>query len=305
MGNGIPALQAPRHPSPHPASFNSLRHLPRHSGESRNPRSQTPRDSALTPHCGQPLRQPKCVRDVDPGFRRGDGVGSAPLPSFRRTPESTQPNSQGQQVNSSLMATPTPSVIPASLPSFRHPFRHSGESRKPRHPPTPRDSASTPDDGQPLRRRRPRLSPPVNPGDGVGSAPRPSFRRKPESTYSNSQGQQVNSSLQATPTPPVIPPPPRHSGESRNPRTPTPRDSRSTPAEWQPPPLPSPQHPFRHSGESRNPRSQTPRDSALTPHCGQPLRQPKCVRDVDPGFRRGEGVGSAPLPSFRRKPEST
>ena len=115
-------------------------------------------------------------------------------------------------------------------PSFR---------RKPETtpPPTPRDSASTPDDGQPLRRRRPRLSPgrrsrvgppPViptkagihvlqlpgtagqlqptsNPHPSRHSATPPSFRRKPEPTYPNSQGQQVNSSRMATATPPVTP----------------------------------------------------------------------------------------------------
>ena len=59
-----------------------------------------------------------------------------------------------------------PSVIPP-------PFRHSGESRKPRHPPTPRDSASTPDDGQPLRGRGPRLSPPTRHSGGSRKPRRP------------------------------------------------------------------------------------------------------------------------------------
>ena len=145
----------------------------------------TPAFAASTPHCGQPLRQPKRGSDVDPGFRRGDGVGP-------------------------------------------HPTRHSGGSRNPRTP-TLRDSASTPHCGQPLRqpKRGSDVDPGFRRGDGVGPHPSPT---------------------------------PRHSGESRKPRTPT------------------------------------LRDSASTPLFGQPLRQPKRGRDVDPGFRRGDGVG----PSGRR-----
>ena len=136
----------------------------RHSSESRNPRNPTPRDSALTPHCGQPLRQPKRGRDVDPGFRRGDGVGSA-----------------------------TPSVIPAFAGNHATP--------------TPRDSPLTPHCGQPLRppKRVRDVDPGFRRGDGVGSAPLPSFRLSPESTQPNPQEQPANSSLMATATPPVTP----------------------------------------------------------------------------------------------------
>ena len=173
-------------------------HPTRHSGGSRNPRTPTLRDSASTPHCGQPLRQPKRGSDVDPGFRRGDGVG----PSGRRS-----------------------RAMPPNQPS-RPPLRHSGESRNPRTP-TLRDSASTPHCGQPLRQpKRVRdVDPGFRRGDGVGP------------------------------------------------------------------------HPSRHSGESRNPRTPTLRDSASTPLFGQPLRQPKRGRDVDPGFRRGDGVGPSGRPS--------
>ncbi len=138
-----------------------------------------------------------------------------------------------------------------------------------------------------------------------------------------------------TPPPhPVIPAKaatPRHSGESRHPSSfrrnpPPPPSFRRKPKPTSPPGVRLPaschrhRHPpsFRHhprlSGESRNPRRlSTLRDSASTPHCGHPLRQPKRAGDVDPGFRRGDGVGPSgrrskamtPIPSFGRKPEPT
>ena len=160
----------------------------------------------MTPACGQPLRPPKRGRDVDPDFHRGDGAGPPPHPSFRRTPESTRP-------------------------------------------PALRDSALTPARGQPLRqpKRGRDVDPDFHRGDGVGQGraiPHPSFRGR------------------------AIPHP----------------SFRPTPESTRPPAL---------------------RDSALTPACGQPLRQPKRERDVDPDFHRGDGVGPPPNPSFRRTPEST
>ena len=139
-----------RNPRPFPGArmpppFPYAAPLTRHSGESRNLRcSPTPKDSASTSDGGQLLRWPKCGRDVDPGFRRGDGVGP---------------------------------VCPPPLPYAAQPTRHSGESRKPRRPPTPKDSASTSDDGQLLRwpKRGGDVDPGFRRGDGVGPVCPPPF----------------------------------------------------------------------------------------------------------------------------------
>ena len=107
----------------------------RHSGESRNPRTQT-NHSSDTPALDTPrrLRQPKRERDVDPDFHRGDGVGP-----------------------------PLQPVIPA-------PTRHSGESRNPRT--QTNHSSDTPALDTPRRLRQPKRERDVDPdfhrGDGVG-----------------------------------------------------------------------------------------------------------------------------------------
>ncbi len=107
-----------------------------------------------------------------------------PLPSFRRKQESTHPPGLRS---------------PASCQRHRHPTRHSGESRNPRTP-TLRDSPlnstlrSTTETAEAWKGRGPRLSP----GRRSRAAPHPSFRRKPESTHPNPQGQRVDSTLRPT-----------------------------------------------------------------------------------------------------------
>ena len=113
---GSPCGSPRRHPPRHPAPPTRL------SGESRKPRRPpTLRDTASTPAHGQPLRQPKRGRDVDPDFHRGDGVGPPPHPSFRphppsfrRTPESTRPQLPRTTRNSQKPITPTHRTSPAS-----------------------------------------------------------------------------------------------------------------------------------------------------------------------------------------------
>ena len=200
---------------------------PRHSGESRKPRTPTLRDSPLTPDDGQPLRQPKRGRDVDPGFRRGDGVGSSghlssqteggsnpptrhlahppsaippPLPSFRRKPESTHPNPQGQPVNSTMRSTTETAEAwkergPRLSPGRRSraigaSFVSNGGRKQPPNPssrpplPSFRREAGIHGVGRPPGLRSPAKLPKTPP-------PHPSFRRKPEPTHPNPQGQPV------------------------------------------------------------------------------------------------------------------
>ncbi len=133
----------------------------------RTPNSKFPhppalRASALTPACGQPLRQPKRERDVDPDFHRGDGVG--PTQKSPKSPKSNEsqfkttppphstlrtlnskfphpPSPQGQRVDSSPRpTTETAEARKGRGPRFSSgrrgratpPTRHSGESRNPR-----------------------------------------------------------------------------------------------------------------------------------------------------------------------------
>ena len=83
----------------------------------RTPNSKFPhppalRASALTPACGQPLRQPKRERDVDPDFHRGDGVGpSQKSPKSPKSNESqfkTTPPPQFHTPHSQLQIPPPP-----------------------------------------------------------------------------------------------------------------------------------------------------------------------------------------------------
>ena len=161
---------------------------------------------------------------MDPGFRRGDGVGSSghlssqteggsnpptrhlahppsaippPLPSFRRKPESTHPNPQGQRVDSTLR--PTTEAAEAwkergpRLPPGRRSraigasFVSNGGRKQPPNPssrpPLPsfrRKQESTSPPRSPFARELPKTPP-----------PHPSFRRKPEPTHPNPQGQPV------------------------------------------------------------------------------------------------------------------
>ena len=193
---------------------------------------------------------------------------------------------------------------PPPLPSFRL----SPESTRPRRHPPPRPPHQTNPTPKITQIKRITVeaalvaaqAPPNLPSHP--RAPHPSFRRKPETTYPqlsktpsplqpngnshpsrlsgesrkprnpNSQEQPGNTSLTATPTPPVIP------TKAGNHATPTPRNSPATPAELQLSPHPSfrrkpestyPQlsktpsplqpngnsHPSRHSNESRKPRN--------------------------------------------------
>ena len=165
---------------------------------------------------------------------------------------------------------PSPtSVIPAKAGNHAPPFL----SRNQR--------ASTPADGQPLRLaearkgRGPRFSsgrrgraprhspsPPVIPAKAGNHAP------------PNPQGQRLDSRRRPTPEA-------AEAWKGRGPRFSSGRRGRAIP------------HPsFRRKPETTHPPAL--RDSASTPADGQPLRQPKRGRDVDPDFHRGDGVGPPP-----------
>ena len=95
--------QSPKSPKSNESQFKTTPPPP----PLRTPNSKFPhppalRASALTPACGQPLRQPKRERDVDPDFHRGDGVGPPVIPP------------------------PPPPVIPAKAGIHAAPTRHSG-----------------------------------------------------------------------------------------------------------------------------------------------------------------------------------
>ena len=240
---------------------------PRHSGESRKPRTPTLRDSPLTPDDGQPLRQPKRGTDVDPGFRRGDGVGSSGHLSSQTEGGSNPPTRH--------LAHP-PSAIPPP------PSRHSGGSRNPRTP-TLRDSPSTPQCGQPLRqpKRGRNVDPGFRRGDGVGPSGRPSSQTE----------------VGSNPPTRHLAHPSRLSGESRNPRRPP---GLRSPASCQ-----RHRHPTRHSGESRNPRTPTLRDSPLNSTLRSTTETAEAWKGRGPRLSPGRRSRAAPHPSFRRKPEST
>ena len=212
----------------------------------------------------------------------------------------------------STLSRPHP-AFPRKHPAAR-PTRHTGESRKPRRPPT--SGQWLVDSGQPQP-----------PGTWAPAFAPPSFRRKPETTRPQTL-RDVDPRFR----------PPRLSGENRKPRRPpTPRDvdpgfrrgdgwggagetGGGAPGRrgWVAHPAFAPPH----SGESRKPRRPpTPRDvdPGFRPrHSGESRkpRRPPTPRDVDPGFRRGDGWGApgrrgwvahpafAP-PSFRLSPEST
>ena len=187
----------------------------------------------------------------------------------------------------STLSRPHP-AFPRKHPAAR-PTRHTGESRKPRRPPT--SGQWLVDSGQPQP-----------PGTWAPAFAPPSFRRKPETTRPQTL-RDVD--------PRFRPPPPRLSGENRKPRRPpTPRDvdpgfrrgdGWGAPGRrgWVAHPAFAPPH----SGESRKPR------------------RPPTLRDVDPGpqppvipAKAGNHAAPQPSgtwtpapnpPSFRRKPETT
>ena len=159
----------PPNPSSRPPSIRHPAPPSRHSGGSRNPRTPTLRDSPSTPQCGQPLRQPKRGRNVDPGFRRGDGVGPSGRPSSQTEVGSNPPTrhlAHPSRLSGESRNPRRPPGLrsPASCQRHRHPTRHSGESRNPRTP-TLRDSPlnstlrSTTETAEAWKGRGPRLSP--------------------------------------------------------------------------------------------------------------------------------------------------
>ena len=231
----------PAFPRKHPAARPT-----RHTGESRKPR-RPPTSGQWLVDSGQPqppgtwapafappsfrrkpeTTRPQTLRDVDPRFR-------PPPPSFRRKPETTPPpNPQGRGPRLSpgrrvggawetgLGRPPgfrppsfrrKPETTPPPNPQGRGPRpptpRHSGESRKPRRPPTLRDVDPGP-------------QPPVIPAKaGNHAAPQPPGTWTPAfagETGGGRLGDGVGSPTRLSP--------PRHSGFRRNPRAPLPVDS--------------------------------------------------------------------------------
>ena len=152
----------------------------------------------------------------------------APPPSSpAMSPTANQPNPKNhpnQTNNSRGSPCGCPRAPQPAIPPTRPTTRLSGESRNPRTP----QLSKTPSPLQPNGNSHPsRLS-----GES----------RKPRNP--NSQEQPGNTSLTATPTPPVIP------TKAGNHATPTPRNSPATPAELQLSPLPS----FRRKPESTYPQ---------------------------------------------------
>ena len=181
----------PQPPSLHPA--------PRHSGESRKPRpqrQQPPQPPSLHPtprHSGESRKPRHPIANSHPN----------PHPS---TPPPVIPAKAGNHV--------PPRQLPPQPPSLHPTPRHSGESRKPRHP---------------LANCHPNPHPSTLP---------PSFRRKPETT---SPIANCHPTLYPSTPPPVIP------AKAGNHVPPSPT---ATPTSIPPP---HPQRPHRHSPATRDP----------------------------------------------------
>ena len=142
----------------------------------------------MTPAPGQPLRQPKRGRDVDPDFHRGDGVGPSPT----------------------RLSGPPP-VIPANAgihaPHAANQF-HTPHSKFPIPPPPPVIPANAGIH-----------APPSPQGQRVDSSLRPTAET---AEARKGRGPRFSSGRRGRAIPPPsFRPPTRHSGESRNPRTQT------------------------------------------------------------------------------------
>ena len=97
-----------------------------------NPPPPALRASALTPACGQPLRQPKRERDVDPDFHRGDGVG--PTQKSPKSPKSNESQFKQSQFKTDTPALDTPRRhrLYSLLVPLRHPRRSIAPFSHPR-----------------------------------------------------------------------------------------------------------------------------------------------------------------------------
>ena len=186
-------IQPPQKPANSPGDIPPHRNPPpllsfRRRPESTRPRRHTPPRPPQQTNPTPKITQIKRIT-VEAALVAAHAPPQPAIPPTRPTPRLSgesrkprNPNSQEQPGNTSLTATPTPTVFPAKAGNHV--------------PPTPRNRPATPAELQ--------------------LSPLPSFRRKPESTYPQLPGtaRQHQPNCNSHPS--------RLSGESRNPRTPKP-----------------------------------------------------------------------------------